>query len=324
MLKPQQFEKIHNKSWKKFEELLTSLESRKLDAKGIRKFPQQYRTVCQQLSLARERRYSRALSDYLAQLATRGHQQLYASENRIHRRIIAYLTSDFPALIRKEWRYVSLASALFYLPFLAMLFIIWQYPHVSYMLFSPEQLAEFEEMYDPAAEHFGTPREVDSEVMMWAHYVNNNVSIGFRCFAGGFLAGIGSIFYMMFNGIFIGGIAGHLTAVGYTETFWSFVSGHSALELTGIVLSGAAGLRLGHGFIAPGRKKRLDAIRDSAAEGVRILYGASFMIFLAAFIEAFWSSQVSITPMTKYIFGIAMWALTLGYFIFAGRSYGTR
>jgi len=76
------------------------------------------------------------------------------------------------------------------------------------------------------------------------------VRIGFQTFAGGLLAGVGSVWFLAANGVVIGAVAGYLTEIGYSETFWSFVAGHSSLELLAIVLSGAAGLRLG---LAPRR-----------------------------------------------------------------------
>ena len=70
------------------------------------------------------------------------------------------------------------------------------------------------------------------------------------------LFGVGTIFYLLFNGVFLGAVAGHLTGLGYIETFWGFVSGHSSFELTAIMLSGAAGLRIGMALIAPGNRTR--------------------------------------------------------------------
>ena len=99
-------------------------------------------------------------------------------------------------------------------------------------------------MYDPANKRLGM-RESDTDVLMFGFYIWNNVRIGFQTFAGGMLAGVGSAWFLGANGVIIGAVAGYLTQAGFGETFWSFVSGHSALELSAIVLSGAAGFKLG-------------------------------------------------------------------------------
>jgi uncharacterized membrane protein SpoIIM required for sporulation len=81
---------------------------------------------------------------------------------------------------------------------------------------------------------------------MFGFYVYNNISIAFRTFAGGILAGIGSLLILCFNGAYLGIVAGHIINAGFTRTFFPFVIGHSGFELNAIVLSAQAGLLLGY------------------------------------------------------------------------------
>ena len=187
-------------------------------------------------------------------------------------------------------------------------------------MMSPEQVGQFEEMYSPEAKHLGRPRSASSEWAMWGMYIGNNVGIDFQCFAGGIVFGIGAVFYMLYNGLVIGAIAGHLTQIGYIETFWGFVAGHSGFELTGAVLSGAAGLKIGLALIAPGNRSRVAALKDSARVAVGLLYGAAMLTFLAAFIEAFWSPGRDVPFEIKVGVGIFLWVLTWAYLLLAGRG----
>jgi uncharacterized membrane protein SpoIIM required for sporulation len=181
-------------------------------------------------------------------------------------------------------------------------------------------MAEVQQMYAPGNQRLGLQRDASSDFAMFGFYVANNVRIDFQCFAGGLLFGVGAIFFLLFNGLFIGAIAGHLTHVGYIETFWGFVAGHSAFELTGIVLSGAAGLMLGMALIAPGRQTRFAAVKSRMPDIIGVVYGAALLTFLAAFIEAFWSASRVPPVQVKYAVGIALWVVTLAYFIFVGRG----
>jgi len=122
------------------------------------------------------------------------------------------------------------------------------------------------------------------------------------------------------GGLMIGAIAGHLTELGYIETFWGFVAGHSAFELTGAVLSGAGGLKLGLALIAPGNRSRAAALKENAGVAVRLVYGAAMLTFLAAFIEAFWSPGRDVPFEIKVGVGIFMWLLTWAYLLIAGRQ----
>ncbi len=178
-------------------------------------------------------------------------------------------------------------------------------------------------MYSPTAEHLGRKRDADSNVLMFGFYIRNNTSIGFQTFATGLLFGLGSIFFLVFNGVYIGGVTGHLTAIGYSTPFFSFVSGHSGFELTAIVLSGAAGLKMGLALIAPGRYRRGHALRKAVKDIMPLVYGFATLFLLAAFVEAFWSSNSALPPIVKYTVGLSLIALLGVYFVFAGRNRAT-
>ena len=127
------------------------------------------------------------------------------------------------------------------------------------------------------------------------------------------VVGIGTLLVLLFNGMFIGGIAGHLTRLDYVDTFYPFVIGHGSFELTAIVFSGAAGLRLGFAILHPGQFSRLDALRLAGRDVIPMLYGIVIMLIVAAFLEAFWSSSSTLPIAVKYSVGAALWALVLGY-----------
>ena len=186
----------------------------------------------------------------------------------------------------------------------------------------PEQIRQIEEMYEPDAGYRSIERAADSDLAMFGFYTLNNVSIGFRTFAGGIFFGIGSILLIVFNGVFLGATASHLSSIGYGGTFFPFVVGHSGPELTALVLSCAAGLNLGWSLIAPGRRTRTAALKRAAIQSVTLIYGVAGLLLLAAFIEAFWSARTSVPDNVKYAVGSAVWITTLGYLLFAGRHRG--
>src|SRR3954462_3286713 len=154
-------------------------------------------------------------------------------------------------------------------------------------------------MYGPGASRLGR-RGAESDFYMFGFYIFNNVRIAFQTFAGGLACGVGALFFLVFNGLMIGAVAGHVTSIGYGTAFWSFVAGHSAFELGGIALSGAAGLRLGSALLAPGQLTRKDALAVAGREAGGMMYGVAAMIVAAAFVEAFWSSNSGLAHAIKY------------------------
>jgi uncharacterized membrane protein SpoIIM required for sporulation len=282
--------------------------------------PSAYRRLCQDLSLARDRNYSSPLVHALHERVLAAHQRIYGARRRIRGHWLTFLAGGLPQLVRDESRFVLAAAALFFLPLLATLALLQWYPDGVYFLMTTENVAQFAEMYSPSAERLGRPRSASDELSMLAFYIANNVRIDFQCFAGGIAFGLGSIFFLVYNGLLIGATAGYLTQLGYIETFWGFVAGHSAPELIGAVLSGAAGLKIGLALIAPGRRRRTDALKEAARNAVRLLYGAAALTFSAAFIEALWSPSRTLPFELKIGVGIAVWIILLSYFVFAGRK----
>jgi len=311
-----QFEELHAAEWQEFESFLEKAKSPPFPPAEM---PERYRRICQTLALAADRQYSPELVDRLNGLALRGHHALYRNRRRQSQRVLEYLLAGFPALVRAEWRLVTVASLLFFGPLLGLIAVLQVYPEFVHYLLDPRQIASFHEMYDPANRRLGT-RGADSSLLMFGFYIWNNIRIGFQTFAGGLLFGVGSIWFLGANGVILGAVSGYLTQIGYTQTFWSFVAGHSSLELLAIVISGAAGLRLGMAVIAPGNMSRRAALVAAAKPAVRLMYGAAMMFLGAAFVEAFWSPLTEVGFQIKIIVGISGWVLLLGYFLLAGRA----
>ena len=283
-------------------------------------FPALYRKVCHHLALARARRYSGDLQARLNQLALAGHQHLYRTRLPVFSAILRFFARDFPRAVRQHWRYMAVASGLFFGPLIALIFAVQLQPALVYSVLDAGSVSSMEAMYDPENNVLGRERESETDVAMFGYYIFNNIGIGFRTFAGGLLFGIGSIFFLAFNGVVIGAVAGHLTQVGYGETFWQFVAGHSAFELTAIAIFGAAGLMIGMGALSPGRRKRWHAIQDQARAALPLVYGGTAFLVAAAFVEAFWSSTTWPPAMSKYAVGMLLWLLVFLYLLVFGRN----
>ena len=321
-MKQSLFESRHQHQWQTFAEQLKQLEQGKAKAADVADFPHQYRRLCQHLALAQQRGYSSYLVDPLQQLALRGHQQLYRHRSQLTANILAFLLADFPRLVREQWRFVLIAGLLFFGSLVGIALLVYLFPDLVYSIISPQQVAEMQGMYNPDASRLGraAERAASEDWMMFGYYVMHNIGIAFQTFAAGRLFGLGSVFFLIFNGLVIGAVSGHLTDIGYGQTFWSFVIGHGAFELSAITLAGAAGLQLGWSLVAPGRLARSEALRLAARKSVRMLCGVMVFLLIAAFIEAYWSSTTRIEPWIKYAVGAALWLLVAVYLSLAGRS----
>ena len=325
---PLQFETGYRALWDELDEALALLESGKRSSKwSSREVPDVdparvaalYRATCEHLALARARAYPVHLTERLEALTQRGHQAVYHRRSSSASRLSRLFLVDIPQSVRAHSGYMWVATLVFAVPLLVLGLITYFDPGFVLTLNDANTVQEYDNMYSKSGPHIGRARAADTDWAMFGFYIMHNIGIAFQCFAGGVFFGIGSLFFLAFNGAFGGTVAGYLTARGHSETFYSFVVTHGAFELTAIVISGAAGLALGHALLAPGRHTRLQALKRAASDAVLLLYLVIAMLVVAAALEAFWSSSRWVAPWVKYSVGGACWLLVLGYLGWQGR-----
>lgn len=322
-MKQERFVALHAREWDSLRSWLSALErqpKRTLRQEQALDFPAAYRRVCHHLALARARGYSHEVTDRLQHIVQQGHRVLYRPPAPRWHRAATFLVAGFPRLVRSQWRCMLVAAVLFYVPALITLVLMQLRPELAHTVFTSAQLAQFEKMYDPANPHLG--RSSGTDLQMFGFYVMNNVGIAFRTFASGLLFGVGAIYVLGANGVLIGGVAGHLTAIGYGGPFWRFVVAHSAFELSALVIAGGAGLKLGLTLLAPGRQRRGPALVAAGWIGAQLALGAFAMLLAAAFIEAYWSSIAGFSDGLKFGSGALLWLLVLGWLWRGGRKGG--
>jgi uncharacterized membrane protein SpoIIM required for sporulation len=324
MMTPLRFEEMYEEEWTELEALLDAVRGRPgsvpppATVSGAR-LAALYRRVCEHLALARARFYPVHLIDRLERLTGDAHQLIYYRHEFGIARLRALVAADFPRAIRQHAAYVAAAATAFVLPTVLIGCLVYWRPELILSVVSVEQAASFEQMYSPAADSIGRERSAGSDWIMFGYYIRNNIGVAFQCFAGGLFAGIGSLFFLGYNGAFGGAVAGYLTERGLASTFYSFVATHAAFELTAIVLSGAAGLRVGFALLDPGRLTRAQALVVATRESAVLLYGVTALLLVAAAVEAFWSSATWLPHAVKYGAAGVCWAAMLGYCTFQGR-----
>jgi len=323
---PLSFEALYQDEWQELERLLDRVLGRTKQGAKAPAGPVQgehiaalYRRACEHLALARARSYPAYLLDRLDRLTADAHQVIYQQREMGFGALWRILTRDFPRAVRADAGYVWTATALFALPTIVLGFLVYSQPDLILSVVDAETVAQFEQMYSEAAESIGRTREAGSDWVMFGFYISNNIGVAFQCFASGLAAGLGSIFFLVYNGALAGAVAGYLTERGLSATFYSFVATHAAFELTAIVLSGAAGLKLGHALLSPGRRTRRQSLVHAAKECVVVVYGLTAMLIVAAGFEAFWSSASWVPHSVKYGVAGVCWVAVLAYFVLQGR-----
>ncbi len=315
-----QFINKRRPDWRRFELLLAEAEgsrTTKLTGEQIGELSALYRALCFDLSLIQSRDWGTSMSRYLNSLVSRGHNCLYRSQPGSFRAVFDFIVAEFPRLLRANAAYFWLALALFVIPGAVSGTVVALDPSQVGRIMPGQYQAQFENMYSKSIGENSSGSD-EGRAAMAGFYVHNNVGIAFKCFALGSFAGIGTMIVLVYNSIFLGTITGFLVGRGHSHNFFEFVVGHGSFELTAIVISGAAGLVLGHAMVHPGKQTRRDALRERGLVSVKLALGAGVMLGLAAIIEAFWSpSGASFS--VKMVVGAALLIIVVLYLSLAGR-----
>jgi uncharacterized membrane protein SpoIIM required for sporulation len=129
--------------------------------------------------------------------------------------------------------------------------------------------------------------EHGNPVLSWLSIMINNIKVSTLAFTSGIFCGAPSIYLLVKNSIMVGAFDQLFAAHGLGVDFWLVVFVHGTLEITAIIVAAAAGIVLGKSFLFPGTTKRLDAFKQGAKDGVKMIIGLMPVFALAAFFEGF-------------------------------------
>lgn len=304
-------------SWTELAEILR-LESslHKLPPDRIARAAALYREVCTDRMRADHLGCPPDVITQLDRLVARAHNALYSSRRFSLRAAWALVFTRFPQEVRANKGPFLLANLLFWSPFVYGLIGALESQRFAANILPASMLEHMAEAY---AEGFAYGRDGSINAAMAGFYVYNNVGIAFRCFATGILFGAGSLFFLVYNGLVTGTVVGHVIRTGGGVNILTFVAGHAPLELTAIVISGAAGLQMGRALIATGGLTRLSSLWAARHALAAQVAGAAVMLLIAALIEGFWSPS-SIPPPIKWSFGGVMACLVTVFLVLGGRK----
>ena len=295
--------------WKRLEEL-TARTSRvrlsNLSGEEVREFGRLYRRAAADLAIAREEVRDRRLVNYLNHLVGRAHGAIYRSESSGFGVFLSFFLYEFPAIFRRTFRYTLAAFLLFLLP--AIFTFLFAYLDGNFGAATAPGIARAIEAHENWTEDVNNANPLVTTLIQ-----SNNIQVTFLAFAGGVLAGFGTVYVMVLNGIHFGTIMG--LCVRYQ--FWDiiiFVTGHGVIELTAIFISGGAGLLIGKALLMPGDLRRIDALVTNGLLAIKLILGCIPMLIIAGLIEGF-VSPAHISPWYKYAVSLASALVLLAYFL---------
>lgn len=296
--------------------LIKGTRGRNLSAEQITRFAALYRAACADLALADAYQLPPKTVQYLHRLVANAHSQLYRRRQFDLAGWVQKLLFEVPQVVFQD-RCVQIAFLLFWVTFILSAILansgtLW--PEFATQMIPAEQMSKMEE-------NFGTPlgnRDPNINFQMAGFYIRHNTSIGLQCFGGGLIV-VPGVLITLFNAAHLGAVFGYMARpeVDAGKNFFEFVTAHGPFELTAIVVSAGAGLRLGISWMKTDGLTRTASLLTTARDAMPVMASAMVMFFFAALIEGF-ISPTSAPYFVKAGVAVISSGLLLFYFVVLG------
>ena len=272
---------------------------------AIRRLSELYRATAADLAIARRRMPGDPLVAALERRVVSARQRL-AGLDRSRPRIIHFVTTGYWRRIRERPRILLVAFLFLMVPW--MLASIWATHEPAKAAGLVPGGAESVTSRDRA--DFGL--SADEKATTSAAIFTNNIRVTFLAFALGIAAGVGALALLGYQGVVLGATFGLAIHVGNGEPLFEFVFPHGILELSCIIVAGAAGMRMGWAIVAPGYRTRAAALRAEAAGAIEMIAGTALVLVGCGIVEGSLStSGIGLIPAIAVgvFLGGGFWAL---------------
>ena len=259
---------------------------KKLSADEVQELAKLIRLSSYHLAYAKTHFEGDAVVAYLNRLVATSQSYFYA-RGGTGTQIIKYFTNTFPEAIMQTWRYWGLAFLFFAVGTLFAAFFVAGDLH----RLGDVVPAAFAEGFSPYEVPYFGDGSIDVDYSMFAAIVmTNNIAVAINAFAFGILAGLGTIYIMVLNGMMLGGLFAFFHVVGADMLIvYALVMPHGVLELFAIFICGGCGLMLGKGLLMPGDFSRKHSIVYHAKKAAVLMPGVVVMLVIAGIIEGFFT-----------------------------------
>ncbi len=271
-----------------------------------------YRGASSDLAVARRDFALDAATERLNDLVATAHALVYSEAPTSGRRLRRFFLHELPSSVRANSRFTAVSLAAFAIPLLATFAIGLLLPEIAATALPPETRQHL------AERRLWTDIPEGYRPLVGPLIIVNNVRVAVAAFAGGLTAGALTLYLLVANGALLGTVLAVVQGYGLSGGLLTFTAAHGPLEISCIVLSGGAGLRLAWALLRPGDRTRGDALRLAGAQAIRVMLLVIPALGVAGILEAFLSpsgAPIALKITVGVIAGLALWS----YIFLVGR-----
>lgn len=241
-------------------------------------------------------------------LAATVYQNIYKNKKEKYSRIFRFWKYELPLIIRRHHRTFLFTTVIFCLIVAIGVFSSMSNPEFVRGILGDDYVTMTEDNI-AKGDPFGVYKE-DSRFNMFIRIAFNNIYVAFRTFIGGFSIGIFTLYNLWVNGIMLGSFQYMFFSndLGIKSILVIWI--HGTIEISSIIIAGAAGFILANGILFPGTFSRLESFKRNAKDAAKILICLIPFFIIAAFLESYITQLMSDTYDRKPD-GMPVWASLL-------------
>jgi len=272
-----------------------------------------YQRTSAQLSHVRTTYRDPELIARLTRLVAGASAAIYGQRSRPARTFGRFFADTFPAAVWHLRRFVLIAALATFLPTIGV--AVWL-THDQSALDRSASPAYRQAYVEDRFEQYYSDRP---SVVFFTQVTTNNIRVSFMAFALGLFGMLPGIVILAYNGVALGQAAAWMISAGDGARFFGLILPHGMLELTSIVVAGGAGLALGWAWIAPGDRRRTDALAQEGRRAAAVVLGLIATFVLAGTIEGFLTGS-GLPAAFRVTVGASVWIAFVGYIVLRGRA----
>lgn len=294
--------------WRQLEDVLQDV-----DGQSPAELADMYVDLTSDLAFAQSHYPDSRITLYLNNLSSSLHNEIYRNKHEKWSRLLTFWTREVPLTMYEE-RKMLLVSFLVVLGS-ALVGVVSQLADVDFVRVI---LGDYyvEMTLDNIAA--GKPMDVydgGNETDMFLGITLNNVWVSFQVFALGIFTSLGTCWALFRNGIMLGSFETLFYQYDLLGESLLAVFLHGTLEVSAIIVAGAAGIALGNSWLFPGTYSRLVSFQRGAKRGLKIVVGTVPIFVVAAFIEGFLTRHTEADDGLRAAFIVLSLAFVLFYFV---------
>jgi uncharacterized membrane protein SpoIIM required for sporulation len=300
---------LRERSWKEFEERLAAAQARPnaVGYEDLEFLAVRYRQILHDSGLAGARFPGTGATRRLARMSMIATRLLHQEPRDSSASFLRLWTEELPRAFRRNLPNTLAAVFLFLVAAAFGLGLATVRPSIATALLGPDSVADLRDGHLWTESLVRTvPPPVSSSAI-----ARNNLSVALVGWAGGALAGIGALYVLFLNGFLLGAVLGVTMHYSLADRLLEFVSAHGPLEITLILVTAAAGLRMGRAIVEATDAPRRQAMRAAGRDALVILFGCLPWFVPLGLIEGFLSGSTEVLPGVKTALGLSLLALFL-------------